>query len=175
MTTDVEIDIEHDETETAHGSESAAPVGVAEGGEAEAGETQGGVVVGVLLGLAGGVPVVAFPGCAEPSTKARSTVTLRSSDIGSQVALLFENGKLEKPLVIGKILVPGRSAESAPAVTAKVDDDVLTLRADRQIVLECGKASITLTRAGKIILRGTYVLSRSSGVNKIKGGSVQIN
>src|SRR5690606_32674624 len=107
MTTDVEIDIEHDETETTHGSESAAPVGVAEGGEAEAGETQGGVVVGVLLGLAGGVPVVAFPGCAEPSTKARSTVTLRSSDIGSQVALLFENGKLEKPLVIGKILVPG--------------------------------------------------------------------
>jgi hypothetical protein len=51
----------------------------------------------------------------------------------------------------------------------------LELTAEREIVLRVGDASITLTRAGKIILRGTYVLSRSSGVNKIKGGSVQIN
>ena len=51
----------------------------------------------------------------------------------------------------------------------------LELTAEREIVLRVGDASITLTRAGKIILRGTYVLSRSSGVNRIKGGSVQIN
>ena len=37
------------------------------------------------------------------------------------------------------------------------------------------KASITLTSAGKILLRGAYILNRSSGVNRIKGGSVQIN
>jgi hypothetical protein len=42
-------------------------------------------------------------------------------------------------------------------------------------VLHCGKASITLTRAGKVIIRGEYVLARSSGVNRIVGGSVQIN
>jgi hypothetical protein len=42
-------------------------------------------------------------------------------------------------------------------------------------VLRCGKASITLTSAGKVLIRGTYVLSRSSGVNKIKGGSIQLN
>lgn len=42
-------------------------------------------------------------------------------------------------------------------------------------MLRCGKASITLTRSGKIILRGTYISSRSSGVIRIKGGSVQIN
>ena len=41
--------------------------------------------------------------------------------------------------------------------------------------LRCGKASITLTRAGKVLIRGAYLLSRSSGVNRIKGGSVQIN
>ena len=49
------------------------------------------------------------------------------------------------------------------------------LTAEREIVLKCGKASITLTRAGKVIIRGAYVLSRSSGVNRIVGGSVQIN
>ena len=31
------------------------------------------------------------------------------------------------------------------------------------------------TRAGKVLVRGAYVSSRSSGVQRIKGGSVQIN
>ena len=56
-----------------------------------------------------------------------------------------------------------------------MDGERLIFRANEEIVLRCGKASITLTKAGKIILRGAYVLSRSSGVNRIKGGSVQIN
>ncbi|TIP53764.1 MAG: DUF2345 domain-containing protein, partial [Mesorhizobium sp.] len=54
-------------------------------------------------------------------------------------------------------------------------EERLDLSAEREIVLRCGKASITLTRTGKIILRGTYILSRSSGPNKIKGGSIQLN
>ena len=49
------------------------------------------------------------------------------------------------------------------------------LSADKEIVLKCGKASITLTRAGKILIRGAYLLSRSSGPNRIKGGSIQLN
>ena len=44
-----------------------------------------------------------------------------------------------------------------------------------EIELRCGKASLILTRAGKVLIRGAYLLSRSSGVNRIKGGSVQIN
>ena len=143
-------------------------------------QEQTGVVVGVVLGISEkGLPFVAFPGGPAKQVKARSTVTLKPSDIGSQVALLFENGDFEKPLVIGKIIVPGGSPNAKQGenktVTAQLDQEVLTLSADREIVLKCGKASITLTRAGKIILRGAYVLSRSSGVNKIKGGSVQIN
>jgi hypothetical protein len=43
------------------------------------------------------------------------------------------------------------------------------------MVLRCGKASITLTRAGKVLIQGSYVLSRSTGVNRVKGGAVQIN
>ena len=42
-------------------------------------------------------------------------------------------------------------------------------------MLRCGKASITLTREGKVLIKGAYLSSRSSGVNRIKGGSVQIN
>ena len=54
-------------------------------------------------------------------------------------------------------------------------EERLELTAEREIVLRCGKASITLTRAGKVLIRGDYISSRSSGVNKIKGGSVQLN
>lgn len=38
-----------------------------------------------------------------------------------------------------------------------------------------GNAGIPLPRAGKIRIRGTCVLGRSSGVNRIQGGSVEIN
>ena len=51
----------------------------------------------------------------------------------------------------------------------------LTLAAEKEIVLTCGKSSITLTRAGKVLIRGAYISSRSSGAHRIKGGSVQIN
>lgn len=75
-----------------------------------------------------------------------------------------------------------RAAKATPAAEPTPDGAVspaiperIELVAEQEIVLRCGDASITLTKAGKIVLRGAYVLSRSSGVNKIKGGSVQIN
>ena len=47
--------------------------------------------------------------------------------------------------------------------------------AREQLVLRCGKARITLTSAGKVLIEGAYISSRSTGVNRIKGGSVQLN
>jgi hypothetical protein len=49
------------------------------------------------------------------------------------------------------------------------------LEAQEEIVLKCGEGSITLRKDGKIIIKGTHLLSRASGPNRIKGGSVQIN
>ena len=56
-----------------------------------------------------------------------------------------------------------------------VDGERLVFTAEREIVLRCGNASITLTRAGKVLITGEYVLTRARGVNRIRGGSVQIN
>jgi uncharacterized protein (DUF2345 family) len=63
----------------------------------------------------------------------------------------------------------------AGQVEVDSDGQRLIVSAKEQIVLRCGKASITLTKAGKVLIDGTYVLSRSSGANRIKGGSVQLN
>jgi len=130
-----------------------------------------GVVVGVLLGLApDGSPQVAYPGCpAAAGLAARSTTALDAGAIGCPLALMFEGGDPALPLVIGRILTP-----AAPLAVER-DGECLELRAEREIVLRCGKASITLTREGKVLIRGAYLSSRSSGVNRIKGGSVQIN
>ncbi len=130
-----------------------------------------GVMIGTLLALpADAQPVVSYPGCADiRGVSARSMASLAPADVGAQVALMFENGDPARPLVIGRLL-----ADAVPAQVA-LDDERLELRADKEIVLRCGKASITLTRAGKVIIQGAYLSSRSSGVNRIKGGSVQIN
>ncbi len=56
-----------------------------------------------------------------------------------------------------------------------VDGRKLTIEAKDEISLKCGDASITLTKDGKISIRGKYILNRSSGVNRVLGGSVEIN
>ncbi|CAA9889675.1 conserved hypothetical protein [Candidatus Methylobacter favarea] len=138
-----------------------------------------GVVIGLFLSITdAGEPLVAFPGNPlEAAIPARSTTALDKDDVGKEIALLFEGGNLLQPLIIGKI----HHANTAPVVqdaeqtSAELDGEHIVLAAKQTITFKCGKASITLTKAGKIILRGAYLLSRSSGVNRIKGGSVQIN
>lgn len=75
---------------------------------------------------------------------------------------------------------PRQRKTALPRATTSEQDDAsgpeeLILTAQKQLTIRCGESSITLTAAGKIILRGKYIVSRSSGVQRIKGGSVQIN
>lgn len=133
-----------------------------------------GVVIGVLMGFAeDGAPLVVYPGNpAEAAVAARTTAVLAPDDVGREVALLFEGGDAARPLVVGRLVRP----EAMPAQVVRDGiEEVLQLAAEREIVLRCGKASITLTRAGKVLIRGEYIFSRSTGVNKLKGGSIQLN
>ena len=97
------------------------------------------------------------------------------------VMLAFEENDSSRPLIVDVICETIQNASIPVTVNRNEVDDVridgqtITFDAKKEIVLRCGKSSITLTRAGKVLIRGAYLLNRSSGVNRIKGGSVQIN
>jgi hypothetical protein len=49
------------------------------------------------------------------------------------------------------------------------------VEAGEEIQLTCGGGTILIDRRGKIVVRGSEVVSRARGKNKIKGASVDIN
>jgi hypothetical protein len=142
--------------------------------------SSGGIVIGELVAMKdqGKMPLVLFSG--QPGTAAlaaRTVVDLHMPHIGSKVALMFEGADLNKPVIIG-VLQEGRGwplTERPGQVKMDADGGRLIVSAKERMVLRCGNASITLTKAGNVLIEGSYLLSRSSGVNRIKGGSIQLN
>ena len=140
----------------------------------------GGIVIGELIAMTddGRTPLVLYPGQAgSAAVAARSVVDLQGAHIGKQVVLVFEAADPARPVVMGVLRgTEGWPLEQKPGqVEVDVDGERLTVTAREELVLRCGKASITLTRAGKVLIEGAYVSSRSTGVNRLKGGSVQLN
>ena len=150
-----------------------------------------GVVIGMVMDVTkdGHIHVV-FPGNPQDEAiAARATVPLSTRDIGAEVALIFEGGNPASPIIVGRLLRPGEDMDdpddgnaevTMPPAPTKVSvdggaEEVVDIVGKEQVVIRCGRASITLTRAGKILLRGAYISSRSSGANRIKGGSIHLN
>lgn len=174
----------------------------------------GEIIIGELVGFDGdGKPLVNFSRTRENATVALSTVPLTQKHKNRQVGLLFADGDLSQPVIMGLIHSPlldildniefveanqeneraeepseadpfegiesdgsQQNAESKRlANTAYVDGERVVIEGKEEIELKCGESSICLTKSGKILIRGKYLLNRSSGVNRIMGGSVQVN
>lgn len=60
-------------------------------------------------------------------------------------------------------------------VVASADGKSVVIEGEEEVTLRCGKASISLRRDGRVVVKGAYVETHASGTNRIKGGSVQIN
>jgi hypothetical protein len=133
------------------------------------------IQVGVLIALAeDGAPMVQI--AREPGAevmRARTVVDLHASHLRCAVVIAFEDADAGRPIILGVLRNEGR--QCGPAVDLMVDGSRMMISARDQLVLRCGKASLTLTKSGKVLIEGTYIQSKSSGVNKIKGGSVQLN
>jgi hypothetical protein len=159
-----------------------------------------GVRVGRVLHIDdSGQPLVDFSGNRRGPLAARFTGSLdlallrEAAATGKEVLLAFENNDPTRPVIIDTLFslldevdLPDQTVEEdkdeemelepeEELTDVTVDGKRVTFHAEEEIVLRCGRASITLTKAGKVLIRGAYLLNRSSGVNRIKGGSVQIN
>jgi Domain of unknown function (DUF6484) len=120
-----------------------------------------------------------LPQCPDEVLVARATVALRQTMIGQDVVVLFEGGEVRRPIVMG-VVQERPAGDTLPAtmgagLVVTLDGERQVITAEREIVLRCGEASITLTRGGKVIIQGSYILSRSTGYNKIKGAAIDIN
>jgi hypothetical protein len=107
---------------------------------------------------------VLIPALGSTPQPAQSLVPLPAAAVGRQAAVTMMD---DQPLILG-LLQP-----LAPEVEA--DGEKLVLEARREVTLRCGKASIHLTADGRVTIRGTQVLSRSDGPNRVQGASVQLN
>jgi len=147
----------------------------------DAGAVQLGTIAALLadgtpqIALAGGVRVNARLAIRTSRDRIETAIALQQ-----QVVIQFENGDRSRPIVMGFIErleeKPASDAPgTAPVVEADVDGRRVRVTAQDEIVLECGSASITLRRNGRVVVRGTYVETHSDGTNRIKGGQVQIN
>ncbi|GLS31135.1 hypothetical protein SAMN04488498_12442 [Mesorhizobium albiziae] len=132
-----------------------------------------GVVIGVFLGFDGERPLVVFPGNPrDVALPARSLAGLAPEMIGAEVALLFEGGDPECPLIVGRVV--GREPpDRQPEV--RRDGETLKIMAKQRIELRCGKATIIMEKDGRITIRGSYLTSHASATNRIRGGSVNLN
>jgi hypothetical protein len=135
-----------------------------------------GVVLGEIIGVDdAGRPLVGWNGLAAVAAQAVWTPNAPAwrDCIGAGVLVGFLNGDETQPIVLG-LLEPPRIQES-PDPRAEKTPETLRVQAGRELVIECGEAKISLRKDGRIEIRGTHLISRSSGPNKIKGGSVFIN
>lgn len=92
------------------------------------------------------------------------------------VLLLVEERAPERPIIIGFVEDRARPEANPPQVVeADVDGKRVRIVGKDEVVLECGNASITLRRNGRVVIKGDYVETHSEGTNRIKGGQVRIN
>jgi hypothetical protein len=114
---------------------------------------------------------------------ARSTVCIAPGDEKRELLLMFEKTDPQLPIIVGFVQdQPVVTALSKEVVLDKkkvkdiiVDGERIIFDAKKEVVLRCGQGSVTIRADGKIVIKGTDLLSRSKGINKIKGATVRIN
>ena len=146
------------------------------------------VQIGWITGAQGGTPLVDIDGSPGP-VRARSTLKLSPQELLAAAAsrqgavLLFEARAPASPILVGLLQTAsetplldqllGQPLPATPVV--QVDDKRVVVEGKDEVVLQCGEASITLRRNGRVTIRGTQLETQSSGLHRIRGAKVEIN
>jgi len=130
-----------------------------------------GAVVGQVIGEdGGGLPLVTWPG---GSGTPREAEVLRPSEPtdwgacrGLRCLLVFPSGSAGGPVLLGLLDTPPegavRGAESSvPGSAGARAPDYLRLEGNRELILQCGQAKISLRADGRIVILGGYVDRKS--------------
>lgn len=140
----------------------------------------------------------------KPLNISLSLVPLTKENIGREVAIMCSQGEKPKLMIVGIIHSPSlgileqviattdassrdedvfatprdvseKTENQISDSTLLIDGKQIVLEGQEEIVIRCGESSISLHRNGKIAIRGRYLLNRATEVNRILGGSVQVN
>src|SRR4051812_12125315 len=105
------------------------------------------------LDPADGVPLVEIPGrCG--AARARSAMPVGAADTGREAVVVAEGGDWGKPILLSVLRDPLPEPGPSRELT-----DYLHLEANQGITIRCGRASLEMTRAGKIVIQGEDVTS----------------
>jgi hypothetical protein len=109
------------------------------------------------------------------TSAARSTVALCAEYVGREVLVCRAN-RAGQAVIIGVLqeLAAARPEDDA-SIDLLIQRRRVVLSARTEVVLRCGEGSITLSRDGKVSIRGVDVVSSAVRTQRIRGGAVRIN
>lgn len=144
--------------------------------------------VGVVVAAGAGAVTVDYAGNSRGPLPARISAAIDDAALeaaardGQEALLFFDGGDPGKPVLTALLrsATPHLDAllsQPLPEAekVAKVDGKRVLIEGREEVVLKCGKATLTLRRDGKVVLRGVNVTTQADGVHKVRGGKVEIN
>ena len=97
--------------------------------------------------------------------RARSIVPVTREMAGRDAAVMAIQGDPQGLLILGVIQSP---------IPLSVRERHV-IEAGNELVLRCGRSSLTLRADGHVTLRGKHLLTRADGHNRVQGATVQLN
>jgi hypothetical protein len=106
------------------------------------------------------------------STPKRAQSLIPYSDLAcdDQVVVAHVSGPDAPIVVLGRLFSP-----LAPPRDVRVNGRKVAIEANTELVLKCADATIRIAHDGLVAVRGDRVVTQARGVNRIRGGSVEIN